>query len=105
VFTVRGGHARRGEPLHGRGLEHSHLQFYLSLQLYRRFAFIPVLATIFIVVETVLIERAEALKFVSTHAVRPLHSLIHYEHHLTKGIYPSTSGFGVWELSFLGVCS
>jgi hypothetical protein len=31
------------------------------------------------------------------HKIKPLLYMCHYEHHITKGIYPTTCGKGIWE--------
>ena len=36
------------------------------------------------------------------HEIRPLYALTHVEHHLCKGIYPTTAGLGLWEVFLLG---
>ena len=36
------------------------------------------------------------------HEIRPLHALVHVEHHICKGIYPNTPGLGLWEPFLLG---
>jgi len=36
------------------------------------------------------------------HSIKPLYTMVHYEHHVCRGIYPSTCGAGQWEIWFYG---
>lgn len=53
------------------------------------------------VVEIIFINFFVQMKFCNmhqlAHQVQPLYQLTHYEHHVCKGIHPSTSAAGLWE--------
>ena len=55
----------------------------------------------FAIIEVLLVNYAVQLKFCSNHQlmhdIKPLYHITHIEHHICKGIYPTTPGVGLWE--------
>jgi hypothetical protein len=57
-------------------------------------------------IETLLINQAVQFKFCILHQlmheIRPLYAMTHIEHHICKGIHPTSSAAGIWEFWLAG---
>jgi hypothetical protein len=60
----------------------------------------------FATLETLLINQAVQFKFCILHQlmheIRPLYAMTHIEHHICKGIHPTSSAAGLWEFWLAG---
>lgn len=85
---------------HGQSLLFTITPLFVLLQKYCNFRLNP-LHMIISALEMVLLNYATTVKFCVLHQlfhkIPPLYQLTHIEHHICKGIHPTTSAMGLWE--------
>ncbi|KAL7538871.1 hypothetical protein ACHAWF_006236 [Thalassiosira exigua] len=74
----------------------------LLVLLMNNFGFrVYVMHIVFATLEILLLNYAVQYKFCIMHklmhSIRPLYNMAHIEHHICKGVYPTTTGVGLWE--------